>query len=235
MSWRGAFNWLDENVSPLIPGSGKFGDGMPGVGRLLDNVDRTNNPWRDVDPRGQVAGQANAADRFADQSQKGFQQYGADAARVGSHLRGQMMGRNSLSAEQLRQGLQQNLAAQQSMAAAARPGSAPMAARMAMRNAANMGSGLAGLIYSAGIKTALPASCWRQDPANSVWYSAVRATQGSGSSITEYKTFNKTGLECLGREIGKATSWVGWIGKGCEATYSGSTTAIPYVIFRAPT
>lgn len=94
---------------------------------------------------------------------------------------------------------------------------------------------LAGLIYSAGIKTALPASCWRQDPANSVWYSAVRATQGSGSSITEYKTFNKTGLECLGQEIGKATSWVGWIGKGCEATYSGSTTAIPYVIFRAPT
>lgn len=86
-------------------------------------------------------------------------------------------------------------------------------------------------IYSAGIKTALPASCWRQDPANSIWYAAIRATQLTTSGgTTQYQTFFKSGLECLGREIGKATSWVGWINKNCVATYSGSTTSIPYVI-----
>lgn len=86
-------------------------------------------------------------------------------------------------------------------------------------------------IYSAGIKTALPTSCWRQDPANSIWYAAIRATQLTTSgSTTQYQTFNKSGLECLGREIGKATSWVGWISKNCVATYSGSSTSIPYVI-----
>jgi len=90
-----------------------------------------------------------------------------------------------------------------------------------------------GNIYGAGIKTALPASCWRLDPGNSLWYAAVRARQGSGSSTVKYQTFNKAGLECLGHENGKATSWFGWITKGCVQTYSGSTTPIPYVIFRA--
>lgn len=86
-------------------------------------------------------------------------------------------------------------------------------------------------IYSAGLSTALPASCWRQDPANSIWYAAIRATQPTTSgSTTHYQTFTKAGLECLGREIGKATSWVGWLNKNCVATYSGSSTAIPYVI-----
>ena len=89
-------------------------------------------------------------------------------------------------------------------------------------------------VYGAGKKTALPASCWRQDPGNSVWYAAVRATQASTSGTVSYQNFNKAGLECLGQKNGKATSWFGWIGKGCVATYSGSTTPIPYVIFRAP-
>lgn len=86
-------------------------------------------------------------------------------------------------------------------------------------------------IYSAGIKTALPATCWRQDPANSIWYAAIRATQlTSSGGTTQYQTFKKPGLECLGREIGKATSWLGWVNKNCVATYSGSSTSIPYLI-----
>ncbi|MCR6651749.1 MAG: hypothetical protein NVV73_09800 [Cellvibrionaceae bacterium] len=89
---------------------------------------------------------------------------------------------------------------------------------------------LGNVIYSAGLKTALPASCWRQDPANSIWYTAIRASQTISGSTTQYKTFTKAGLECLGREIGKATSWFGWAGKNCTATYSGSTTEIPFVI-----
>lgn len=86
-------------------------------------------------------------------------------------------------------------------------------------------------VYTAGINTALPASCWRQDPANSIWYAAIRATQSTSSSgTTQFQTFTKAGLECLGREVGKATSWTGWINKNCAATYSGSTTTIPYTI-----
>ncbi|NHZ69758.1 MAG: hypothetical protein GWP20_00800, partial [Thermotogales bacterium] len=56
---------------------------------------------------------------------------------------------------------------------------------------------LGGKIFGARKKTALPASCWRQDPANSVWYSAVRATQGSGTKKVVYQVFDKAGLECL--------------------------------------
>lgn len=89
---------------------------------------------------------------------------------------------------------------------------------------------LGNVVYSAGITTTLPASCWRQDPANSIWYTAIRASQVVGGNTTEFKTFKKSGLECLGKEIGKATSWYAWFGKGCTATYSGSSTEIPYVI-----
>ncbi len=84
-------------------------------------------------------------------------------------------------------------------------------------------------IYSVSYKGVLPASCWRQDPANGVWYSAIRAVQDG----SEYNTFDLTGLECLGRENGKAASWFGWIGDGCTKTYSNSNNNIPYVIFRA--
>ncbi len=87
-------------------------------------------------------------------------------------------------------------------------------------------------IYGAGIKRVLPDSCWRQDGSNSVWYSSVRATQGSGSNLRNFSTFDRDGLECLGRENGKATRYSGYIGKGCVKTYFESTEPIPYVIFR---
>lgn len=94
-------------------------------------------------------------------------------------------------------------------------------------------SPLGGIIYGASTSTTLPAGCWRQDGGNDLWYAAIRATQGSGGSILKYNTFDKIGLECLGRENGKITSWLGWIGKGCTKTYSNSNSNIPYVIFRA--
>jgi len=88
-------------------------------------------------------------------------------------------------------------------------------------------------MYSAGIKRVLPASCWRKDPANNIWYSAVRAVQIKPTGNVTYQNFDKAGLECLGTEIGKATSWFGWFGKSCVKTYSNSNNTIPYVIFRA--
>lgn len=87
-------------------------------------------------------------------------------------------------------------------------------------------------IYGAGIKRVLPDSCWRLDGANSVWYSSVRATQGTGSNLQKFSTFDREGLECLGRENGKATRHTGYLSKGCVKTYSNSNEGIPYVIFR---
>jgi hypothetical protein len=69
-------------------------------------------------------------------------------------------------------------------------------------------------VYGARKSAVLPAACWRFDPANSIWYAAARATQGAGQD--PFFTFDNAGLECLGRENGKAASWFGWIGKGCQ-------------------
>lgn len=61
-------------------------------------------------------------------------------------------GEESVSAEQLRQGLQQNISAQQSMAAGAAPRNSAMAGLMASRNAMNLGAGMAGQQAMAGIQ-----------------------------------------------------------------------------------
>jgi len=91
------------------------------------------------------------------------------------------------------------------------------------------------VVYSAGLNMTLPAACWNGDAAYSPvkWFTAIRATQLISGSTQEYKTFTKTGLACLGKENGLTATWFGWIGKNCTATYSGSTTEIPFVIINA--
>src|SRR5262245_43194831 len=86
-----------------------------------------------------------------------------------------------------------------------------------------------GQVYGARKSAVLPAGCWRFDPANSIWYAAARATQNTTVLSTGQKyflTFDNDGLECLGRENGKAASWFAWINKGCAI-------APHYAIFRA--
>lgn len=61
-------------------------------------------------------------------------------------------GQNSVSAEQLRQGLQQSQAQQMSMAAGAAPQNQAMAARTAMMNAGNAASGMMGQQAVAGLQ-----------------------------------------------------------------------------------
>jgi hypothetical protein len=65
-------------------------------------------------------------------------------------LRNQANGANSVSGQQLQQGLQQNLANQSSMAASASPQNAAMAARNAAMNMGRLGYGLAGQQAIAG-------------------------------------------------------------------------------------
>ena len=66
-------------------------------------------------------------------------------------LQAQTQGKNSVSAEQLRQGLQQQLAQQQSMAAGAAPQNAAMAARNAAMNMGRASYGMAGQQAVAGL------------------------------------------------------------------------------------
>ncbi len=86
---------------------------------------------------------------------QGLNYYGADRTGMGQtqdYLRGQMMGQNSVAAEQLRQGLQQGLAAQQSMAASASPQNAAMAARTAAIQMGRLSGGLSGQQALAGLQ-----------------------------------------------------------------------------------
>ncbi|BFM05405.1 hypothetical protein [Halioxenophilus aromaticivorans] len=79
-------------------------------------------------------------------------------------------------------------------------------------------------LYSAGKTAVVPESCWHYDGVYNKWVTAIRAQQGSYAP----RGFDAAGLECLGREVGKARSWFGFLNKGCVLTYSNSSNTIPY-------
>lgn len=92
------------------------------------------------------------SNQFARSGQQNYGMMGAELAQDRARLRDLAAGKNSVSAEQLRQGLQQNLAAQQSMAASASPQNSAMAARTAMMNSGRLGAGMSGQAALAGIQ-----------------------------------------------------------------------------------
>lgn len=96
--------------------------------------------------------QAAKSGQFADSSQANYNQLGTRGNTSLDALQAIANGQNSVSAEQLRQGLQQQLGQQQSMAAGASPQNAAMAARTAAIQSARLGSGLAGQQAVAGLQ-----------------------------------------------------------------------------------
>jgi hypothetical protein len=91
-------------------------------------------------------------------------------------------------------------------------------------------------LYAASGSYVVPSACWRQDPGNDVWYASVRARQsGSGAPTAGFYTLDSGGLACVGDWVGSSGSWAGWMGHSCQETYSGSSTAIPFVIIHAAT
>ena len=110
-----------------------------------DESDSTKQKRNDLNDAGLASSQ------FAEYGQGGYQAMTAEAQQARDYLRDLASGKNSLSAEQLRQGNQQTLAAQRSMAASASPMNAPMAARTAMMNMNRASAGLAGQQAMAGI------------------------------------------------------------------------------------
>lgn len=94
---------------------------------------------------------AAAAGGFAGQGEAGYGNMTGELAQDRAFLRDLASGKNSLAAEQLRQGSEQQIAAQRAMAASASPQNAAMAARMAMNNAARAQYGMSGQAALAGI------------------------------------------------------------------------------------
>lgn len=94
-----------------------------------------------------------ASNQFAEYLQGGVQQLGGESQALRQMLADQAAGRGpSLASEQLRQGLQSNVAAQRSMAASAAPQNAAMAARQAALNAGRLGMGMSGQAAAARIQ-----------------------------------------------------------------------------------
>ena len=115
-------------------------------GNLTEESDSTKKQRADLDEIGL------ASNQFAEYNQGGYQALTGEAAAQRDALRRQALGQDSLSSEQLRQGLQQNLASQRSMAASASPGNAAMAARNAAMNMGRAASGMSGAAATAGIQ-----------------------------------------------------------------------------------
>jgi hypothetical protein len=137
--------WTDY-AKHLIPGYTLYKGGQA----LYDKV--TSEPAGAVEKRNNLNETASAANSFADQGQAGYGAMTAESAQQREALRRLAQGHDSLSSEQLRQGLQQNMSAQRSMAASASPQNGPMAALMAAQNMGRMGAGMSGQAAMAGIQ-----------------------------------------------------------------------------------
>lgn len=104
------------------------------------------------DKREDLNNQGAMSSIFADQGQEQYGALGGQLREQADYLRQQAAGKNSISAEQLRQGLQQNLAGQRSIAASASPANAAMAARSMAGNSARLGYGMSGQAATAGLQ-----------------------------------------------------------------------------------
>jgi len=142
--------WVEDKIVGGISRGG--GQLRKRLGDAIGEGGGVDNEFRDVDPNDLLGGQARRAGGFAGGGEIDYLKRGQALDETLDMLRQQATGERSVSAEQLRQGLQQNLAAQQSMAAGARPGNAAMAARNAAMQMGRMGSGLSGQQALAGLQ-----------------------------------------------------------------------------------
>lgn len=150
----------EEKAAWLAANPGKdFASGWQGLGsgnglKTPFGTVRPGNPFNDPtadQKRADLNAQGAAAANFADAGEKGYGAMTAESQQARDYLRRLASGEKSVSAEQLRQGNQQTMAAQQSMAASASPQNAPMAALAAMQNQNRASTGLAGSTAMAGL------------------------------------------------------------------------------------
>jgi Chaperone of endosialidase len=146
--------------------------------------------------RSDLNNQANQADALRDYSTTGFGALGTEGDQMRGLLRDQATGKTSFSGEQLRQGLMQQQAAQQSMAAGASPGNSVMAARTAAmqmgRNSATMNgqAAMAGIAERQAAAKAWADALLQQRQQN--MQAALQSSQNATSALTGAKPEGST-------------------------------------------
>jgi hypothetical protein len=123
-----------------------------GVGHTGWLGEAGNDSQSKVDQRNQLTGLGRDAEVTAGENQQRFNTLGGQADAQAGYLNRIASGQESIAREQLRQGLQQNVAAQRSLAAGAAPQNAAMAARTAAMNMGRQGMGMSGQAAMAGIQ-----------------------------------------------------------------------------------
>jgi hypothetical protein len=199
--------------------------GLGAVGRLNDPRQHYDK-WKEmygqtlgdedesaIDQRNQLQLQGGAAANFANQGEAGFAAMGAESQGVRDHLGRVARGQESVSAEQLRQGLQQNLSAQRSMAASAAPRDASMAARTAAIQGGRMGMGLSGQQAVAGLQE-------RQNAQNALGQMIMQQRQQDLQAATASRQAAIQANQAITPEGTWKDKWAGAIGTGIGAAMS---------------
>ena len=133
---------LGDMVGGVVQGVKAIGHGIKHLG---DESQST------IDKRNQLNGIGANSNAFAQQLQQYAAGLNAEGVKNRAGLQATANGQNSISAEQLRQGLQQNLSTQQSMAAGASPQNAGLAARSAAMAGGRAATALSGQQAVAGL------------------------------------------------------------------------------------
>jgi hypothetical protein len=174
-------------ITPYNPGSGLTYQQW--VAQQLAGMNGPPKP----DAKQGLMDQAAAGGAFAGTAEGNYNNLTAEGQATRDYLGRLMRGEDSVSAEQLRQALQQNVSAQRSMAAGASPQNAAMAARTAAIQTGRLGSGLAGQQAVAGIAERNAAAnalgqmqaAYRGQDVNAALGSRGNAIQGYGAVLNQ--------------------------------------------------
>ncbi len=172
--------------------------------------------WRDENgdaeqQRNNLNAQGGAAGSWADESQNNARQQGAMSSDMYKSLGDRAAGKNLISGEMLRQGLQQQYGQQRSMAAGASPQNAAMAARTGAMNMGRAASGMSGQAALAGMQEQAAAQKMQADFLQRWRDQDLGAAQGArGQSIGAYQgiTPDKTWIEKFGPAAAGGASMV---------------------------
>lgn len=176
------------------------------VGGLTEESESTKQQREDLNQQGR------SASDFAAWGEQGFHSTGREGADVREILRRQAMGQDSVTREMLRQGLQQNLSAQRSMAAGASPNNAAMAARTAAMQMGRLGAGMSGQAALAGMQERQAATKAWMDAVNAARQQEMQVALGSrqnaisgyggvkpeGTTLEKYQPIINAGIGALG-------------------------------------
>lgn len=179
------------------------------LGRLRDKIHNkvggaASDSQSTLQQRADLNAQGAAAGNFANQGQAQFGALGQESAGLREMLRRRAAGQDSMSSEQLRQGLQQQYGQQRSMAAGASPNNASIAALNAANNMQRASTGMAGQAAMAGIAERQAAERGLAEVLMQQRQQELQAALGSrGTAVQAYQGINpeKSDVEKYGGAV----------------------------------